>query len=238
MKCCKQEIADHLTLKSIVESMILGRQLQDEDIAIMQKSDQCSLGQWININRQQFSENDYKGLYEAHEKFHKIAMEIYQLHRLEEHHQSAKLVHRFYDLSERIVHYLESVNNKQKETPAKCIAIVDDNPLSLELLENNLVAAGYKVESFLRANVLIDYLQNKKPLPDMVIMDRMMPETSGDSVCSMMHNTPSLKDIPVIMLSALSSNYDVEEGLALGAKDYLTKPFTSEDLIETVKKYI
>lgn len=74
--------------------------------------------------------------------------------------------------------------------------------------------------------------------PDLVILDVMMPKKNGFDVCQDIRNDPELKDTRVLMLTAKGRDTEMAKGLALGADNYMTKPFSTKDLVAAVKKLL
>lgn len=74
--------------------------------------------------------------------------------------------------------------------------------------------------------------------PDLVILDVMMPKRNGFDVCQDIRNDPDLKDTRVLMLTAKGRDTEMAKGLALGADNYMTKPFSTKDLVAAVKKLL
>jgi two-component system phosphate regulon response regulator PhoB len=113
------------------------------------------------------------------------------------------------------------------------ILVVDDEENILELLEYNLKKNGYRVsyvatgEDALRAA--------KKKLPDLILLDLMLPGMDGLEVCKMLKNDPKTSYIPIVMLTARGEEADIVTGLELGADDYITKPFSPRVLVARVR---
>jgi two-component system phosphate regulon response regulator PhoB/two-component system alkaline phosphatase synthesis response regulator PhoP len=113
------------------------------------------------------------------------------------------------------------------------IAVVDDEPDIIHLVSIHLKKAGFSVDSFLNGTSLLKFLAAS--IPDLVILDLMLPDLDGFEVCKMMKNDSRYSSIPVIMLTAKGQESDKVTGLELGADDYLTKPFSPRELIARVK---
>ena len=113
------------------------------------------------------------------------------------------------------------------------ILIADDEPNQLELLSFNLLKAGYVVLKANDGRMAADMIDEQ--LPDLVILDWMMPELSGVEVCKIIRNSDRTKDVPIIMLSAKGEEGDKTFGLDIGADDYVTKPFSPRELISRIK---
>jgi DNA-binding response OmpR family regulator len=75
-------------------------------------------------------------------------------------------------------------------------------------------------------------------VPDLILLDVMMPKPDGYEVCQKIRATPEWKDIPVIMLTAKSRDIEKEKGFAMGADDYITKPFATKELVAKVKAFL
>lgn len=115
----------------------------------------------------------------------------------------------------------------------KLITIVDDEEDILELLSVNLKKNGYNVQTYGNASDL--FKQINKKIPDLMILDIMLPDMDGYDICKKVKNDPVLKSVPIIMLSAKSEETDKIIGLELGADDYVTKPFSPKELVARVK---
>ncbi len=115
----------------------------------------------------------------------------------------------------------------------KLIYIVDDEQDILQLVNINLKKAGYITKTFEDADRLMSTIQEK--MPDLLILDLMLPFTDGLEVCKNIRSEPSLKHLPIIMLTAKGEEMDRILGLELGADDYITKPFSPRELTARVK---
>jgi len=122
-----------------------------------------------------------------------------------------------------------------EETKLK-ILIVDDNPKNIELAANILRLEDYNVsyarsgKAALVKTSLIDF--------DLILLDIMMPEMDGFEVCKALKENPKTSEIPVIFLTARSEINSILAGFALGAVDYVTKPFNPEVLLARVKTHL
>jgi DNA-binding response OmpR family regulator len=110
------------------------------------------------------------------------------------------------------------------------ILIVDDDPKVCETLDRYLSHAGYATASALDGAKALELVQTFAP--DLVVLDLMLPRVGGLEVCRMLRET-SL--IPIIMLTAKTTEHDKLTGLSLGADDYLTKPFSPRELVARVE---
>lgn len=116
---------------------------------------------------------------------------------------------------------------------ASTILVVEDEPAIQELISVNLTFAGHKVLRALdaqQAKILID-----AGLPDLILLDWMLPTTSGLSLARSLRSDERTQDIPIIMLTAKNSEHDKVEGLENGADDYITKPFSPKELLARIK---
>ena len=109
------------------------------------------------------------------------------------------------------------------------ILIVDDEPDALELLEYNLRQAGHGVVLAEDGQQALDQARNE--LPDLILLDLMLPEVDGLKVCRTLKANPATQDIPIIMVTAKAAEIDRVLGLELGADDYVTKPFSPRELV-------
>jgi DNA-binding response OmpR family regulator len=114
------------------------------------------------------------------------------------------------------------------------IVVLEDEEYIAKLLNYKLSTAGYSVKLYESPeNVMGDLLAEK---PDLIISDVMMPYLNGVEFLKKIKLDISLKDIPVILLSALGNEEAVLKGLDAGASDYITKPFSTAELVLRVKK--
>lgn len=116
---------------------------------------------------------------------------------------------------------------------SKLITIVDDEEDILELLSVNLKKNGYNVITYTNGEDL--FKQINKKIPDLMILDIMLPDIDGYDICKKIKSDVRFNNIPIIMLSAKSEETDKIIGLELGADDYVTKPFSPKELVARVK---
>ncbi|MEX0661588.1 MAG: response regulator transcription factor [Balneolaceae bacterium] len=113
------------------------------------------------------------------------------------------------------------------------ILVVDDEQDLLDLIEYNLKKEGFNV---LKAENGVEALKvAKENLPDLVLLDIMMPKMDGLEVCDKMRSDANLKHIPIIFLTARGDEKTEVEGLDTGADDYVTKPISTTKLISRIK---
>ncbi|MDB6018990.1 MAG: histidine kinase [Pedosphaera sp.] len=114
--------------------------------------------------------------------------------------------------------------------------VVDDEPDLVELVAFNLKAEGYEV---ITASTGVEALnQARSALPDLIVLDLMLPELDGLAVCEILHRLPSTALIPIIMVTAWSSENSRVIGLETGAEDYMTKPFSPRELVLRVRNML
>lgn len=113
------------------------------------------------------------------------------------------------------------------------IYVVEDDKNISEIETFALKDVGYDVESFLTAKSFHEAIRSNSP--DLILLDIMLPDEDGLSIISSLRKNTETKDIPVIMVTAKSSEIDKVKGLDAGADDYMTKPFGVMELISRVK---
>ncbi len=113
------------------------------------------------------------------------------------------------------------------------ILVIDDDEAINELVKINLEISGFKVISALDGNK--GFALAKQELPDLIVLDVMMPEVDGYTVAKRIRENDTTKDIPIIMLTALNMLQNKVQGFNIGVDDYLVKPFEVEELIVRVK---
>ena len=116
------------------------------------------------------------------------------------------------------------------------IIIVEDEKALVTLLKYNLSKEGFKIKEAETGQEGLQLI--KRELPDLVILDWMLPDFSGIEVCRLIKRDNKLKSIPVIMLTAKSEIEDKVRGLEMGVDDYITKPFNNKELILRVKSLL
>jgi DNA-binding response OmpR family regulator len=110
------------------------------------------------------------------------------------------------------------------------ILAVDDEPHVLKLLKANLEPSGYKILTAADGEQALQIVENE--LPDLVILDLMLPKMDGYAVCRQIREFSA---VPIIMLTARSAEVDLIHGFEVGADDYLTKPFSVTELLMRVQ---
>ena len=118
----------------------------------------------------------------------------------------------------------------------KRVLICDDDPVILRLLEVNLELEGYDVLTAHHGEEAFEIATRE--LPDLVILDIMMPRLDGYQTCQKLKAQPSTEPIPVVFLSAKAQQSDIEKGKSFGVSEYLTKPFDPNDLLDVVERLV
>ncbi len=118
----------------------------------------------------------------------------------------------------------------------KKVLIVDDERLTRAVLQRNIILAGYDVMVASNGQEAIEKI--REAAPDLIVVDLVMPDMNGFEMCRRIRNNEQTMKTPVIVVSALQSQTDIEEAKASGADVYLTKPIKPEDFIKHVKKYL
>ena len=113
------------------------------------------------------------------------------------------------------------------------IFIIEDEPSIIQLVQHNLEKNGFIVLSSVNGNDGLREL--KKFQPDLLLLDWMLPDLSGIDICKNIRKDNSFKDLPIIMLTAKGEQEDKIKGLDSGIDDYLTKPFSFNELMARIK---
>lgn len=113
------------------------------------------------------------------------------------------------------------------------ILVVDDEPDAVELVEFNLKNAGFEVIT--AADGAEALKKARAALPDLVVLDLMIPEVDGLEVCKLLRRDAATAGIPILMLTAKAAEIDRVLGLELGADDYVTKPFSPRELLARIR---
>ena len=113
------------------------------------------------------------------------------------------------------------------------VLIVEDEKALAEILEYNFKKEGYAVDTASDGEIALDKIIFKAP--DLVILDWMLPKLSGIELCKKVRSNKKIKNIPIIMLTARGEEEDRLKGLEMGADDYVTKPFSINELLARAK---
>jgi DNA-binding response OmpR family regulator len=119
---------------------------------------------------------------------------------------------------------------------APILIVADDDPLLLGLLEHKLTGAGFRVETAEDGRAALELIALHRPAA--VVLDAMMPILDGFEALRRLKADPALKDIPVVMLTALRQEEHVVGALKLGAADYLPKPFIPDELVARLLRLV
>lgn len=117
------------------------------------------------------------------------------------------------------------------------ILIVDDDPNIIDILAS-ILGENFKLQVAISGNKALKILKNSKALPDLILLDVLMPGIDGYEVCRQMKADKSLKNIPIIFVSALIEIDSLDKAFKIGATDYIKKPFDSIELEARVKNHI
>ncbi|NEQ75321.1 MAG: diguanylate cyclase [Okeania sp. SIO2C9] len=123
-------------------------------------------------------------------------------------------------------------NNKFKEFLGD-ILVVDDQPNNLRILAKILSKKGYQVREATNGEMALIAIQSQ--VPDLILLDIMMPEIDGYKVCQHLKANPKTKDISIIFVSSLNGSVDKVKGFCMGGVDYITKPLKIEELLARVE---
>ena len=113
------------------------------------------------------------------------------------------------------------------------VLIADDEPNILLSLQFLMKKSGYEVRTCKDGEEAL--AEMARAVPDLVLLDVMMPKVDGFSDCQTIRANPAWKDVRIIMLTARGRDVERDKGLALGADDYITKPFSTNDAISRVQ---
>jgi signal transduction histidine kinase len=128
------------------------------------------------------------------------------------------------------------MNNQQPETPLGNILVVDDTPENLRLLSTMLTHRGYAPRCVINGQMALRAC-NSNP-PDLILLDIMMPEMNGYEVCQHLKSEPKTREIPVIFISAKDEVFDKVNAFAVGAVDYISKPFQFEEVLARIESHL
>ena len=116
------------------------------------------------------------------------------------------------------------------------ILVADDEPSILLSLQFLLQKAGFEVRLAHNGEEVLQAVEQSTP--DLLLLDAMMPQRDGYDVCQTIRADPRWTGLPIIMLTAKSRDVERQKGMALGATDYVTTPFSTRDLVATVRKHL
>ena len=113
------------------------------------------------------------------------------------------------------------------------VLIIEDEPNQAELIRYNLESEGYRVA--IACDGEDGLIQAMETMPDIILLDWMIPKVSGIEVCRQLRKIKSTNEIPIILLTARSEESDKVRGLDIGADDYITKPYSIKELLARVR---
>jgi two-component system alkaline phosphatase synthesis response regulator PhoP len=119
---------------------------------------------------------------------------------------------------------------------SKTILIVDDEAYIVTSLEYVMQSAGFEVAVAYDGEEALQKVA--ETVPALVILDLMMPKLDGFEVCEKIRQNPLWKDIRIIILTAKGRDIERKKGMSLGADDYMTKPFSTRDILNRVKELL
>jgi DNA-binding response OmpR family regulator len=119
---------------------------------------------------------------------------------------------------------------------SRSVLIVDDEPNIVRSLQFLMTQAGYEVRVARDGEQALAEIA--KSQPDLVLLDAMMPKRDGFDVCQTIKTNPRWTRVRVIMLTAKGRDIEREKGLAMGADDYITKPFSTKEVVAQVEKVL
>ncbi|MCB9035645.1 MAG: response regulator [Lewinellaceae bacterium] len=118
------------------------------------------------------------------------------------------------------------------------ILVVDDEPINQRVLKNHLREEQFQIIPAMNGREALDAIESAQEPFDLILLDVMMPRMSGYEVCQKIRERFLPSELPVIMVTAKNQVSDLVEGLAVGANDYLAKPFTREEFLARVKTHL
>ena len=116
------------------------------------------------------------------------------------------------------------------------ILVVDDEPNIVLSLEFLLKQAGFRVRTVANGEAALAAIAQEPP--DLVLLDVMIPGRDGYAVCQEIRSNPAWRNMRIIMLTAKGGDIQREKGLSLGADEYVTKPFSTRELVERVRRML
>ena len=119
---------------------------------------------------------------------------------------------------------------------AKSVLVVDDEPNIVLSLDYVIKKAGYEVRVARDGEEALKAVEESAP--DLILLDVMIPKRDGYDVCQTIRANPAWNDVNIIMLTARSREVEREKGLALGADAYITKPFSTRELTDRLKRVL
>jgi len=122
--------------------------------------------------------------------------------------------------------------------PAPQILVIEDDPALRQLLATALTKAGYRVALAEHGLDGLMQIDRASPKPQLLLVDIMIPELDGLSLVRALRTKTETRNIPVVFITAKTDSRTIAEGISVGAKFYVTKPFVLDDLLTKVKRAI
>lgn len=116
------------------------------------------------------------------------------------------------------------------------ILVVDDDPYILMSLEFLMKKSGYEVLVARNGTEALDIIARQ--IPDLILLDIMMPDVDGYAICERVKKSADWKHIKIVFLSAKTREADIQKGYDLGASLYVSKPFSTKELVKSVKELL
>ncbi len=126
--------------------------------------------------------------------------------------------------------------SEEQKLADSTVMVVDDNEQNLELLVAYLDTLGCKVATAVDGIEALDKITQK--IPDLILLDVMMPRMSGFEVCRKLKSDPQTRDVPIIMVTALNELGDIERGVECGTDDFISKPVNRLELTTRVRSLL
>jgi two-component system sensor histidine kinase ChiS len=119
---------------------------------------------------------------------------------------------------------------------SKRILIVDDNPWNAQLVAEVLTRQDFSVETALRGNIALGIIAEN--MPDMVLLDIMLPDVSGIEIARTLRETYTQEELPIVAMTALGNTTTKRECKEAGFNEMIIKPVTNREVVECVKRYV
>jgi DNA-binding response OmpR family regulator len=118
----------------------------------------------------------------------------------------------------------------------RSVLVVEDEPNIVDSLSFLMKQAGFGVQVARDGDAALRVMESR--VPDLVLLDVMLPRRDGYEVCRAIRSNPAWGDVKIIMLTAKGRELDRRKGLELGADDYVTKPFSTRDIVERARRLL
>lgn len=118
----------------------------------------------------------------------------------------------------------------------KKILVVDDDFINVALLKRYVLNAGFDVNAVYNGKEALEEIQ--QDVPDLILLDSVMPEMNGFELCRQIREDGRLKGIPIIMVTGLNTESESVQGRMSGANEFLVKPVAEKDLTERIRSYL